>query len=746
MNGLSTVEFLSHLRTLNVAISANGDKLRLSAPPGAITPELKSELAARKAEILKLLQEASIAAPSDSQSIPRISREGGLALSFAQQRLWFLAQMDGVSEAYHILRGLSLKGKLDRVSLKGALDRILARHEALRTTFAVVNDEPVQRITAAADSRFPLIEHDLRRHSGARGELARLTDLEAVSPFDLEAGPLIRGRLIQVADDEHVLLITMHHIVSDGWSMGVLVNELSTLYGAFIRGEADPLPGLEIQYADYSVWQRQWIEGERLKQQGAYWKKTLAGSPAFIDLPTDRPRPAEQNYAGSFAELVLDGKLTAGLNGLSRRHGVTLYMTLMAAWAALLARLSGQQDVLVGTPTANRGRAEIENLIGFFVNTLVVRLDLSGSLSVRELLEQTKARAVAAQQHQDIPFEQVVELAQPARSLAHSPLFQVMFAWQNTSKGRLELPGLEVKALPSPHRVAKYDLTLELRETDGIISGGLEYATALWDAATIERYLGYFRNLLGAMVADDTRAIDRLPILPDSERRHVLYGLNNTAVDYPSGKCVHELFEAQAAKTPNAVAVIFDGKEMSYGELNLRANRLAHYLVQAGVKPDARVAIYAERGFDLVVALLGVLKAGGAYLPLDVAYPVERLRFMLEDAQPVVLLTQSHLIDVLAGVEVNVPVLALDGADTAWASQPESNIAVSETGVTPLDLAYIIYTSGSTGQPKGVMVPHRAINRLVVNCNYVKLGRETAWRSPPIRHSTPRLWRFGRRC
>src|ERR1035438_6711851 len=382
-----------------------------------------------------------------------------LPLSFAQQRLWFLAQMEGVSEAYYEFCGLRLKGDLDAAALRRALDRIVVRHEVLRTTFAFIDGEPTQRIAAVEDSRFHLIEHDLRRHIDAQAEIARLAAQEAGASFDLEHGPLIRGRLIRLGEDEHALLMTMHHIVSDGWSMGVLVNELSALYGAFLRGEEDPLPELEIQYADYALWQRQWIEGEILQKQAEYWKTALAGVPALLELPADHPRPAQQDYTGAFAGLQLDEQLTAGLKELSRRHGTTLYMTLLAGWAALLARLSGQQDVVIGTPAANRGRAEIEKLIGFFVNTRALRLDLSGSPTVSQLLDQAKTQALAAQQHQDIPFEQVVELANPVRSLSHSPLFQVMFSWQNNEQGSLDLPGLQLLPLQSsPHRIAKFDL------------------------------------------------------------------------------------------------------------------------------------------------------------------------------------------------------------------------------------------------------------------------------------------------
>jgi amino acid adenylation domain-containing protein len=700
--------------------------------------------AVEREQLLKLARSLSLETKLPVMSpITHSERGGRLLLSFAQQRLWLLAQMEGASEAYHIPLGLSLKGDLDRAALRRALDRILARHEALRTTFALIDGEPVQRITAVEGSRFLLIEHDLRFHNNAKTELDRLTELEASASFDLEAGPLIRGRLIRISEDEHVLLITMHHIVSDGWSMGPLIKELSTLYGAFLRGEDDPLPDLDIQYADYAVWQRQWIEGAILKQQAAYWKTALAGAPVLLELPADHPRPPEQSYSGAYAELVLDEKLTAGLKDLSRRHGVTLFMTLLAAWAALLARLSGQQDVIIGTPVANRGRAEIENLIGFFVNTLVVRLDLSGSPSVRELLEQSKAQALAAQEHQDIPFEQVVELARPVRSMAYNPLFQVMFAWQNTAQGTFELPGLDVESLQSPHKVAKFDLTLDLREAGNTISGGIEYATALFEKATIERYMGYFRTLLEAMVAGDAQAVDRLPMLSASERHRVLYEWNDTKAAYPSDKCVHELFEEQAARSPNAVAVVFGDAKLSYAELNQRANQLAHTLRELGVKPDARVAICADRSFEVIVAFLAVLKAGGAYLPLEPDYPVERLRFMLEDSQPVALLTQSQFVGLFSKIDRGLPILQLDDAVSQWTGQPESNPSSAEVGLNPLNLAYVIYTSGSTGQPKGVMVPHRAINRLVLNNGYATIGpgdRVAFAANPAFDASTLEVW------
>lgn len=684
-----------------------------------------SDLFARPV-LADLARSLESAAPSQLPAIARVGRGGRLPLSFAQQRLWFLAQTEGASQAYHIAYGLRLEGELHEAALREALDRILARHEALRTTFTIVDGEPIQRIIPIEDSRFYLVEHDLRQRIDGEGELEHLVAQEARTPFDLETGPLIRGRLIRLAEDRHTLLITMHHIVSDEWSMGVLMKELSVLYGAFVRGEADPLPELSLQYADYAIWQREWMKGDILRQQADYWKTTLIGAPVLLQLLADYARPAQQDYTGALAGLVLNEKLTASLKEISKQHGTTLYMTLLAGWGVLLGRLSGEQDVVIGTPVANRRRVEIEGLIGFFVNTLALRLDLSGSPTVGDLLERVKKQAVASQQHQDIPFEQVVDLVRPVRSLSHSPLFQVMFVWQNASVGQFELSGLEVKPVESaPRVVAKFDLTLSLQEVGGRIVGGLEYATALFQRSTIERYLGYFRTLLEAMVGADTQAVDRLSLLSKVERDQLLYGWNDTRVQYPSDKCVHELFEEQVVRAPEATAIVFEEASFSYAELNARSNRLAHYLRELGVKPDVQVAICVERGFEMIVALLGILKAGGAYVPLDPAYPTERLSWMLEDSAPAVLLTQGHLQGRFTGIGKRVTVLDMAASASLWTNQPETNLDRASVGLMPEHLAYVIYTSGSTGTPKGVMISHQNLvsSTFARSLVYGELGR-----------------------
>ncbi|HEU0300179.1 MAG TPA: condensation domain-containing protein, partial [Longimicrobium sp.] len=642
-------------------------------------------------------------------------REVDVPLSFAQERLWFLEQMGGLGPAYHVSRRLRLTGALDRRALRRALDRIVARHEALRTTFADTGAAPVQRVAPAEVSAFLLLEHDLGEHPEPGTELGRLLGEEARTAFDLERGPLIRGRLIRLAADEHVLLLTMHHIVSDAWSMGVLVRELSALYAAFRAGDADPLPPLPVQYADYAAWQRKWIAGEVLGAQAAYWREALAAAPELLELPTDRPRPARVDHAGAVAGLALDEELAAGLKALGRRQGTTLFMTLLAGWAAVLGRLSGQGDVVIGTPSANRGRTEIEGLIGFFINTLAVRVDLAGTPTVAELLGRVKARALEAQQHQDIPFERVVELVQPVRSLSHHPLFQVTFAWQNAPGGRFELPGLTVGGVgASTHETAKFDLSLSLQDAGGRIVGGVEYRTSLFDRATVERYAGYLVRMLEQMVAGDSREVEGLALLSEAERRQVVEEWNATDAAFPRDLCIHELFEAQAAGTPDAVAVVYGDEALTYAELNARASRLARTLAEHGISRGERVAIVLPRSIELVVAELGVLKAGCAYVPLDPGHPAERLAYMVADsAARLVLGRADEQVPELPGIaRLDVGAVPAGGGD-------ECSLRVDGEAA-----AYVMYTSGSTGEPKGVVVPHRAVTRLVLNNGYAAFGAE----------------------
>jgi amino acid adenylation domain-containing protein len=663
----------------------------------------------------------SCAAGGALPDVTPVARDGDLPLSFAQRRLWFIDRMGGAGGAYNIPLRLRLAGTLDREALRRALERIVQRHEVLRTTFAQVGGEPVQRIHPVEESGFRIADHDLAGRPDARARLRALLEDEAAAPFDLERGPVVRARLARLAEDEHVLMVTLHHVAADGWSVGVLVDELGALYRAFAAGRPDPLPPLPVQYADYAAWQRRWLQGEALRRQEEYWRTALAGAPERLELPTDRTRPLEQDFTGAAMDFALDAELTAELTALARRHGATLFTTLLAGWAAVLGRLSGQGEVVVGTPAANRGRGEIEGLIGFFVNTLALRVDLSGAPTVAELLGRVKERALAAQAHQDLPFERVVELVQPARSLAHTPLFQAVFAWQNTPGGSLELPGLALRTMEeAPHAVAKYDLTLTLREAGGRVGGGVLYATSLFDRETVERWLGYLRNVLAAMAADDAQRVHVLPLMGAAEREQVLYGWNRTAAGDPAQATLHALAARQAAATPDAVAVAFGGQTLTYAELDARAGALARHLANAGVRQGDRVGLALERSPHVPVAILAVLKAGAAYVPLDAAYPPARLAGMMADAAVSVLVVRGALPDSLAAFGGRVVSLERDAeAIDACRGEPPPRVQV-----TAESEAYVMFTSGSTGRPKGVAVPHRAVARLVRDTGFADFGPE----------------------
>ncbi|KER04351.1 photoditritide non-ribosomal peptide synthetase [Photorhabdus temperata] len=636
-----------------------------------------------------------------------ISREGALPLSFAQQRLWLLAQFEGGSDTYHIPMALRLCGQLDIVAWQQALDTLFARHEALRSVFVSVDGQPQVQLLAA-DRGLPLFQYDLRGIADAETVLEHLST-EARTSFDLSHGPLIRASLIRLTDEEYRFLLTQHHIVSDGWSVGVLISELSTLYTAFLTGQPDPLSPLAIQYPDYAAWQRQWLSAERVQAQSNYWRTMLADAPVLLDLPIDRPRPPQQSFAGHVVFIDLDAELTASLNRLSEQQGVTLFMTLLSAWATVLSRLSGQEDVVIGTSSAGRSRQEVESLIGFFVNTLALRIDLSGAPNVAELLTRVRQTALAAQAYQDLPFEQVVEIVQPPRRLAHAPLFQVMFVWQNNESSEWELPELSVSPVDPVFDIAKFDLELELSEENGRIVGALSYATALFDQQTIERYVGYLHTVLQAMVDDSQQRIGEIDILTPAERTLLLKTWNATETAYPEQLCIHQLFECQAEKNPDVTALVYEDQTLSYAELNACANRLAHQLMVLGVGPDQPVAICVARSPAMVVGLLAVLKAGGAYVPLDPAYPGERLAHILLDAAPAILLADNAGRTAL-GEKVLANLTVLD--PNSLPDQPDSNPQVP--ALTARHLAYVIYTSGSTGRPKGVMVEHRGVVNLAL--------------------------------
>jgi len=637
-----------------------------------------------------------------------ISRERPLPLSFAQQRLWFLDQLEPGNPLYNTPGALRLKGRLDVAALERALSEIVRRHETLRTTFQVVEGNPVQVISAPRSVIIPLKDLSDLDEVDRECETQRLIAAEAQQPFDLSQGPLLRATLLRFREDEHLLLFTMHHIISDGWSAGILAREATALYAAFAGHETAPLAPLPLQYADYAVWQREWLSGETLNAQFDYWTKQLEGLSPVLELPLDHPRPKVQSLRGAFVPVEFNEELTAGLKALSRAEGATLFMTLLAAFQTLLSRYTAQPDVAVGVPLANRRQRAIEGLIGFFVNTLVMRTNLSGDPAFRELLGRVREVALGAYAHQDVPFEMLVERFQPARDAGHTPFFNVLFVFQNVPSSTPDFPGLKIEQLDVGTGTAKFDLMLSLEEANGKLSGVFEYSTDLFDEPAIKRMLAHFETMLRSIVQQPECRISELPLLEAEEEQRLLVDWNQTAADFPHASCIHDLFHEQAAKTPDEVALICGVEQLTYRELDQAANRLAHFLKRRGVGPESVVAVATGRSTRMAVAVLAVLKAGAAYLPLDPEYPYERLSFMLENARVSAVLTEQYLLVRLP--EQCASVICLDTEAGLIATESDAN---PESHAAAETLAYVIYTSGSTGRPKAVMMSHRAVCNLV---------------------------------
>ncbi len=642
-------------------------------------------------------------------------REAEVPLSYAQQRLWFLDQLQPGNPSYNIALALRLTGHLEIAALHHSLDAMVRRHESLRTTFVASEGRAAQVIAPTVHLMLPLLDLSALPTEEQEPTLEWLALQEAQHPFDLAVGPLIRACVLRVEEDKHVLLLTLHHTITDAWSMGIFIHELALFYTTTLQAQAITIPELPIQYADFAIWQRQWLEAVTIvgetspfEQQLAYWQAQLAGVPPLLELMTDHPRPQIQSFRGAHLGFTLPPELASALRKLSRQEGVTVFMTLLTAFTILLSHYSGQEDIVVGTPIANRTHAELENVIGFFVNTLALRTDLSGNPTLRELLRRVREIALMAYAHQDVPFERLIEALHLERNLSHTPLFQVIFTLQHTGTTPLQLPDITVTPLSVESGLTRFDLTLEMGENEQGLDGVFEYNLDLFETPTIQRMLGHFQLILEGMASDVEQHLISLPLLTQSEFYQQLVQWNETQTAYPDGRCIHTLFEEQAQQHPDTIALVYQDQQLTYSELNRRANQVAQYLQQRNVGPEVCVGLCVERSLELVVGALGILKAGGAYLPLDPAYPPERLDLMLQETHASVLLTQQRLLQQLPSFAGHI--ICLDHDWPVLASEhtanPQSEVALS-------NLAYIIYTSGSTGVPKGTLIEHRGLTNLV---------------------------------
>jgi aspartate racemase len=700
--------------------------------------EQRSQLSAAKRALLEKRLRGGLEGKTAEPVIKPRSQAVAPALSFAQERLWFLDQLEPDSPLYNNAFAFRINGTLSEDALQQTFEAIVSRHDSLRTTFSDVEGVPAQCIAEKGTVIIPVSDLTSLPKEEREDEARRLAAEEFRRPFDLVKGPLLRVNLLRLDPTEHILLLTLHHIITDGWSTGVLLQEMGAHYDAFAQGAVPSLPPLPIQYADFAEWQREWLQGEVLASQISYWKEQLGGNLPVLTLPTDHPRPAVQSYRGKSKTYVIRKALFEELKVLSQREGVTLFMTLLAAFQTLLHRYTGQDDIIIGSPIANRDHQETEGLIGFFVNTLVLRTDLSGNPAFRDLMIRVREMALGAYAYQNLPFEKLVKELNVPRNLSFNPLFQVMLVFQNGTREPVPFSGLMLTPLEAETGTAKFDLTLDLIEGLEGLACTIEYATDLFDDPTIERMFSHFQTLLQGIVTNPDARLSELPLLTAFENHQILIEWNATQTDFPRDKCIHELFEEQVLRTPAAIALIFEDQRLTYEELNRKANQLANYLRKLGVGPEILVGICMERSLAMVVGLLGILKAGGAYMPLDPAYPKERLSFMLEDAGISVLLTQHRLIPAIP--ECTLRILCLDEDCEAVTRENDRNVSTASTSDT---LAYVMYTSGSTGTPKGVEVLHRCVVRLVVRTGYARLNaKEIFLQLAPISFdaSTFELW------
>jgi amino acid adenylation domain-containing protein len=697
---MSVLDLINRLRTQGIGLSLQNGKLRLKAEKGALTDDLKNEIISKRSEIIALLGSA---ANSDDEhvSIPKADRTENLPLSFAQQRLWFLDALEPGTPLYNMPFASRIKGTPDTDLLELALQQMLARHESLRTKFEALNGQPAQCINVTAELKLEQV--DACTDSGAELQ-ERLTGIAKTS-FDLSTAPLLRTVLIKTGANAYTLMLVFHHVIADLWSVDVFLRELSEIYTALSEQRQPQLPELDIQYADYAAWQRDWLSGEKLQKYLDFWTQNLAGAPEVLNLPTDYPRPSEPSYNGNWIECQLPADLSSMLKTLARDNNSTTYMLFLAAFNILLSRYSGEQDVVIGTPVAGRDRRELENLIGFFLNTLVVRTEVKPDEAFTGLLARTRKDNLQLREYQELPFERLVEELQPERDMSVSPVFQVMFIWQEKTERNISLPGLTIGGAELVgHGTAKFDLSLSVSDQKNSIAVGIEYATDLFSSSTIERMLLHFETLLRAITDNPQQSIKNIRLLDSRERSQQLEQYSGTTARY-SGLAVHELIEQQVIRTPAAIALESADERLSYAELNARANVLAHAIIDSGVMPGDTVAVCAGRELNTVIAALAAIKVGANYTPLDPEYPAERLSHMLSDCSPTCLLST-------AGVSAELPehdakTILIDRFDFTAGNMENPSVQLQQAA--PL---YTIYTSGSTGKPKGVVLPQATISNL----------------------------------
>lgn len=696
---------LEEARRLGIELYVEGERLHYRAPQGALNENLRTQITRHKEELLSFLSKGT-GSFSPAPMITRRQKNGDerIILSFGQERLWFLYQMDPANPFYNLNTAARLMGVLDIDALERSINEIINRHEILRTRYQVIDGQPFGVVDSALKLTIKVRDLLSLSEPDREPEAFKISAEYFQHPFDLGQGPLIRASVLKLGERNYLLLLSMHHIIFDGWSIGILFRELTTLYESYSARKLASLSELPLQYSDFAYWQRQWFQGEELKNHLAFWKNYLSGANTILDLHTDRPRPPVQSFRGARQSFRIPSGVVESIKSLAQHERATLFAALLSAFQTVLYRHTNQEDITVGTPVANRNKVEIENLIGFFVNTVAIRVDLSGNPTFRQLLGRVRETILEVQTHQEIPLERVVEEVQPKRELNRAPLFQVMFVLQNAPLPQLKLADLTLVPMEIDNGTAKFDLTLYMRETGQELTGSLAYNTDLFESASIARMIACFQTLVKSVATDADQQISKLELLAATQRRQLITEYNQTDEAYLCDRFIHQLFEAEAEVSPDALALVYENQNLTYGELNKKANQLAHYLKSMGIGPEVPVGICMEPCIDTIIGMLGIIKSGGAYVPIDTSFPKERVDFILDDVRAPVLLTRQTLVEKFSECKAQVI-----NVDADWQTITEYGEENPYSYVEPGNLIYIIYTSGSTGTPKGVAIEHRQV-------------------------------------